>query len=254
MAPTTVVKFSRSEGFDLSSRSHQNNLDSELLASRLSKRLDISVSQNLIELALTHRSFAYESGGIPTNERLEFLGDSVLGLIITEELYRRFPDLDESRLSPLRSSVVNTQALADLARSLQLGDYLRIGKGEEVTGGRDKNSILADSFEAVIGAIYLDNGLAATQQILLGWLTPVLDRVISEGGGVDSKSALQELSAALGYGVAEYEIQESGPDHDKSFTARAIVNGTQYAWGNGKSKRQAEQIAAKLALDTLKSK
>jgi len=107
----------------------------------------------LLELALTHRSFAYESGGLPTNERLEFLGDSVLGLVVTEELYKKFPELDESRLSPLRSGVVNMRALAAIAKELELGAFLRIGKGEESTGGREKNSILADSLEALVGAI-----------------------------------------------------------------------------------------------------
>jgi len=122
------------------------------LNSRLTEKLGISVKEELLTLALTHRSFAYESGGLPTNERLEFLGDSVLGLIITEALYERFPDFDESRLSPLRSGVVNMRALAQIARDLELGASLRIGKGEENTGGRDKNSILADSLEALVGA------------------------------------------------------------------------------------------------------
>ena len=121
----------------------------------LTEKLGISVSPELLELALTHRSFAYESGGLPTNERLEFLGDSVLGLVVTEALYEKFPDLDESRLSPLRSGVVNMRALAIIGRDLGLGTALRIGKGEEVAGGRDKNAILADAFEALVGAIYL---------------------------------------------------------------------------------------------------
>jgi ribonuclease-3 len=208
----------------------------------------------LLELSLTHRSFAYESGGIPTNERLEFLGDSVLGLVITEELYQRFPEMDESKLSPLRSSVVNTKALADLARTLGLAPHLRIGKGEESTGGRDKNSILADSFEALVGAIYLEHGLATTQHQLLEWLNPVLDLAIKDGGGVDAKSALQELAAARGLGLAEYAISESGPDHNKSFIAQAVVAGVKYPEGAGKSKREAEQVAARLALATLNSK
>jgi ribonuclease-3 len=121
----------------------------------------------LLELALTHRSYSYEAGGIPTNERMEFLGDSVLGLVVTDELYEKFPDLDESRLSPLRSGVVNMRALAQVARDINLGQYLRIGKGEEATNGRDKNSILADSFEALVGAIYLDHGYTKTAEIVL---------------------------------------------------------------------------------------
>ena len=220
----------------------------------LCARLGISVAPQLLELALTHRSYAYESGGIPTNERLEFLGDSVLGLVITEELFRRYPEMDESRLSPLRSSVVNTRALADIARSLGLGEYLRIGKGEETTGGRDKNSILADSFEALIGAIYLDHGAEITKSTLLGWLTPVIEKTIAQGGGVDAKSALQELVAARGLGLAEYEISESGPDHDKSFIAVAVIAGDKFPPGAGKSKREAEQVAARHALESLNHK
>ena len=129
----------------------------------------------MLELALTHRSYAYEFGGLPTNERLEFLGDSVLGLVVTEELYTKFPELDESRLSPLRSGVVNMRALAQIARDLELGQYLRIGKGEETTGGRDKNSILADSLEALVGAIYLDLGFEKTQEIILNCLDQQLN-------------------------------------------------------------------------------
>ena len=134
--------------------------------SALIKALGISVKTELIDLALTHRSFAYESGGIPTNERLEFLGDSVLGLVVTQELYELLPDMDESRLSPLRSGVVNTKALAQIARDLKIGDFLRIGKGEESSGGRDKNSILADSLEALVGAIYIEHGFEETSKII----------------------------------------------------------------------------------------
>jgi len=162
--------------------------------------------------------------------------------------------MDESRLSPLRSSVVNTRALADIARSLGLGEYLRIGKGEETTGGRDKNSILADSFEALIGAIYLDHGAEITKSTLLGWLTPVIEKTIAQGGGVDAKSALQELVAARGLGLAEYEISESGPDHDKSFIAVAVIAGDKFPPGAGKSKREAEQVAARRALESLNHK
>lgn len=221
---------------------------------RLSERLGIAIENELLILALTHRSFAYESGGIPTNERLEFLGDSVLGLVITEELFRRYPEMDESRLSPLRSSVVNTRALADIARSLGIGEFLRIGKGEEATGGRDKNSILADSFEALIGAIYLDQGAQVAKQSLLGWLTPVIERTIAHGGGVDAKSALQELVAASALGTVEYEMSESGPDHNKSFIATVVLAGEKFAPGAGKSKREAEQVAARNALETLNHK
>ena len=205
----------------------------------------------MLQLALTHRSFSYEAGGLPTNERMEFLGDSVLGLVVTDELYEKFPDLDESRLSPLRSGVVNMRALAQVAREINLGQYLRIGKGEEATNGRDKNSILADSFEALVGAIYLDHGYTKTAEIVLNLLRPVIDSAQSSGAALDGKTALQELAASLGLTSPEYEIGESGPDHDKSFTAIAILSGQRYPQGLGKSKREAEQAAAKLAHEVI---
>ena len=208
----------------------------------------------MLELALTHRSFSYEAGGLPTNERMEFLGDSVLGLVVTDELYEKFPDLDESRLSPLRSGVVNMRALAQVARDINLGQYLRIGKGEEATNGRDKNSILADSFEALVGAIYLDHGYTKTAEIVLNLLRPVIDSAQSSGAALDGKTALQELAASLGLTSPEYEIGESGPDHDKSFTAIAILSGQRYPQGLGKSKREAEQAAAKLAHEVISKK
>jgi len=140
----------------------------------------------LLELALTHRSFSYEAGGIPTNERLEFLGDSVLGLIVTDELYKLFPDLDESRLSPLRSGVVNMKALAQIAREINLGKYLRIGKGEETTNGRDKNSILADTFEALVGAIYLEHGYVRSAEVISKWIKPAIMDATSQGSSASS--------------------------------------------------------------------
>ena len=215
--------------------------------SALIEALGISVKSELLDLALTHRSFAYESGGIPTNERLEFLGDSVLGLVVTQELYEQLPDMDESRLSPLRSGVVNTKALAQIARDLKLGAHLRIGKGEETSGGREKNSILADALEATIGAIYLQHGFEATSKIILKWFRPVIASAKEQGMGIDGKTALQELTAARGLGLPEYVVTETGPDHDKSFTANALVGGEVIATGEGKSKRDAEQSAARSA-------
>lgn len=208
----------------------------------------------MLELALTHRSFSYEAGGIPTNERLEFLGDSVLGLVVTDELYKRYPNLDESRLSPLRSGVVNMRALAQIARDLKLGQHLRIGKGEEATNGRDKNSILADSLEALVGAIYLEHDYLKTAEIVLKWMQPALNEVSTLGAALDGKTALQEIAASLNLTAPEYEITESGPDHDKSFSAIANVGGEKFASGQGKSKREAEQAAAKLAHEELSSR
>ena len=212
------------------------------------------VEDKLLELALTHRSFSYEAGGIPTNERLEFLGDSVLGLVVTDELYKQFPNLDESRLSPLRSGVVNMRALAQIARDIKLGEHLRIGKGEEATNGRDKNSILADSLEALVGAIYIQHGYAKTAQIVLEWIKPALTLASDMGASLDSKTALQELTSDLNLSSPEYEITESGPDHDKSFIATVVVNSEKFPNGEGKSKREAEQAAAKLAYDLLSSR
>ncbi|MGI9170969.1 MAG: ribonuclease III [Candidatus Nanopelagicus sp.] len=222
--------------------------------SDLTEQLGISVKEELLELALTHRSFSYEAGGIPTNERLEFLGDSVLGLIVTEELYKKFPDLDESRLSPLRSGVVNMKALAQIAREIKLGTHLRIGKGEESTNGRDKNSILADSLEALVGAIYLQHGYEKTAEIILNWMKPSLDSVLTLGAALDAKTALQELAASMNLASPEYEISESGPDHDKSFIATALVGSERFPTGLGKSKREAEQSAAKFAHENLSSR
>jgi len=220
----------------------------------LTGTLGISVKEDLLQLAFTHRSFAYESGGLPTNERLEFLGDSVLGLLITEELYARFSDFDESKLSPIRSGVVNTRALAQIARELKIGEFLRIGKGEESSGGREKNSILADALEALVGVIYLQHGFTRTAEVVLKWFGPIIDEASKAGASLDGKTALQEIASSKNLTAPEYEIEESGPDHDKSFTAVAILSGEKFPMGSGKSKREAEQVAAKLAYDVINSR
>ena len=222
----------------------------ESLKARLAA-LGVPLPDEVINLALTHRSFAYESGGIPTNERLEFLGDSVIGLVITEELYKRFPEMDESGLSPLRSGVVSTRALSQVARLLGIGREVRIGRGEEVTGGREKNSILADSLEALIGAIYLEHGLEKAEHAIITLMQEAIEEAISRGATLDGKTSLQELVAARGEGSPEYEISESGPDHAKEFQATAIVAGERVSAGRGKSKREAEQEAARLAYQIL---
>lgn len=219
----------------------------------LNARLGVAVDPALLELAFTHRSFAYETGSKETNERLEFLGDSVLGLIVTEELYKRYPDFDESRLSPLRSGVVNMRALADIARELELGQYIRLGKGEEVTNGRDKNSLLADALEALIGAIYLQFGYGKCTEIVSSLISSTMDSAVARGAGLDGKTALQELAALLGKGAPEYIVSEEGPDHDKNFTAVAMLSGLAMSEGTGKSKREAEQVAARAAYEALKT-
>jgi ribonuclease-3 len=209
--------------------------------------LEVQLGADLLERALTHRSFAYENGGLPTNERLEFLGDSVLGLIVTDTLFREYPDLPEGQLAKLRAAVVNMRALAGVARGLQLGRYVRLGKGEEGTGGRDKASILADTLEAVLGAVYLDRGLAEADALVHRLFDPVIARSARLGAGLDWKTSLQELTAAEILGVPEYHVDESGPDHQKSFRASVRIAGHTYGEGEGHSKKEAEQQAAEAA-------
>src|SRR3954447_18867573 len=211
----------------------------------------VALDPDLLKRALTHRSYAYENGGLPTNERLEFLGDSVLGLVVTDALYRTHPDLPEGQLAKLRASVVNTRALAGVARSLDLGRWLLLGKGEEVTGGRDKASILADTMEAIIGAVYLDRGLEGVTTMVRRLFDPLMLAATEDGAALDWKTSLQELTAARGLGVPEYVVEESGPDHAKSFTAKALVGGELHGDGAGRSKKEAEQQAAEAAWRSL---
>ena len=216
-------------------------------AAELRDALGVPLGAELLERALTHRSFAYENGGLPTNERLEFLGDSVLGLIVTDTLFQSYPDLPEGQLAKLRAAVVNRGALAGVARGLRLGEYVRLGKGEEGTGGRDKASILADTLEAVIGAVYLDRGLPAADGLVHRLFDPVIARSARLGAGLDWKTSLQELTAAEVLGVPEYHVDESGPDHQKSFRASVRIGAHTYGEGEGRSKKEAEQQAAEAA-------
>jgi ribonuclease-3 len=220
----------------------------------LNAALGTNISSDLLELAFTHGSYSREFCGVPTNERLEHLGDSVLELIITGELYLKFPDVDESRLSKMRAGLVNNAALVPIAKELELGQYLRIGKGEEITGGRDKNSMLANALEALVGAIYLERGYALTEEIVLKWFRATIDSSDALDLGMDAKTALQELVAAKGMGAPEYEVTESGPDHNKSFEAVVVVSNEKFEVGEGKSKREAEQAAAKFAYDELSAR
>jgi ribonuclease III len=213
----------------------------------LMARLRVDVEPGLLQRALTHRSFAYENGGLPTNERLEFLGDSVLGLVVTDTLYRTHPDLPEGQLAKLRAAVVNAKALAGIGRALGLGDHVLLGRGEETTGGRDKSSIVADTVEAVIGAVYLDSGLDAATDLVHRLFDPLIAESAGLGAGLDWKTSLQELCAERSYGVPEYVVDESGPDHQKSFRARVRVSGELYGDGRGHSKKEAEQQAAATA-------
>ena len=214
---------------------------------RLAELLDVSIDPGLLRRALTHRSYAYEHGGLPTNERLEFLGDSVLGLVVTDTLYRSHPELPEGQLAKLRAAVVNMRALADVGRALALGDFVRLGRGAESTGGRDKSSILADTLEAVLGAVYIDQGLDAAARLVHRLFDPLIDEAATLGAGLDWKTSLQELTATAALGVPEYVVSEAGPDHEKLFTAVVQVSGVAYGEGRGRSKKEAAQEAAATA-------
>ncbi len=218
-----------------------------LPAGDLLTELGMSVDPELLDRALTHRSYAYERGGLPTNERLEFLGDSVLGLVVTEHLFVSYPDLSEGQLAKLRAAVVNSRALADIARDLDLGSVIHLGRGEESTGGRDKSSILADTLEAVLGAVYIDLGLEAAAGLVHRLFDPLIDQAATLGAGLDWKTSLQELTATAALGVPEYLVSETGPDHEKVFTAIVQVSGEPYGEGSGRSKKEAEQEAAATA-------
>jgi ribonuclease-3 len=219
------------------------------LASLLSA-LDVDIDAELLTLALTHRSYAYESGGLEPNERLEFLGDAVLSLVVTDHLFRTHPKLPEGQLAKLRASVVNMHALAGVARGLGpggLGEYLLLGRGEELTGGRDKTSILADTTEALIGAVYLQHGMEVARTLVHRLFDALLAEAPLLGAGLDWKTSLQELTAAAELGVPEYRVSEDGPDHLKEFTATAVIAGVARGVGQGRTKKEAEQRAAEAA-------
>ncbi|NYI83134.1 ribonuclease-3 [Saccharopolyspora hordei] len=219
--------------------------------------LGVELDAELLTLALTHRSYAYENGGLPPNERLEFLGDAVLGLVITDRLYNDHPDLAEGQLAKLRASVVNMHALAGVARGLGeggLGEYLLLGRGEELTGGRDKASILADGLEAVLGAVYLEKGIDVAREVVHRLFEPLLAEAPQRGAGLDWKTSLQELTAAASLGVPEYRVEEQGPDHRKEFSAYVAVGGQTYGRGDGRTKKEAEQKAAEAAWRQLSQK
>jgi ribonuclease-3 len=224
--------------------------DRQLLAAAL----DVPVDDALLLRALTHRSYAYENGGLPTNERLEFLGDAVLGLVVTDALYTSNPDLPEGQLAKLRASVVNMRALAEVARRLGedgLGSFVLLGRGEEATGGRQKPSILADTLEAVLGAVYESSGIDVARTLVRRLFDPVIDSSTNQGAGLDWKTSLQELLAQRLLGAAEYIVAESGPDHQKHFVAALCVGGEEIGSGEGGSKKEAEQRAAAVGVAAL---
>ena len=220
----------------------------EVSLESLDRALGVSFSDpSLREAALTHRSYAFERGTTVTNERLEFLGDSVLGLVVTDMAYLAYTDMPEGALAKLRAAIVNMTALADVARSLGLGDMVLLGKGEELSGGRDKSSILADALEAVFGAIYLDRGLEVTRELIERLFRPRMQAYVRGEGDRDYKTILQELASQELRSTPEYRLEERGPDHEKEFTATVYLSGEPFGTGTGRSKKEAEQQAAQEA-------
>jgi len=206
----------------------------------------------LLSQALSHRSWVAESSGAVSNERLEFLGDAVLGLVVTDHIFRTYPDRPEGELAKVRASVVSAAALAEVAVELNLGKMLRLGKGEDASGGREKPSILADATEAVIGAVYIDGGWDAAADLILELLGDRIADAAAGPGGQDYKTRLQELAARAFETLPEYEVVDDGPDHAKRFFAAVRVGDQRFGGGEGRSKKQAEQAAARLAWEALK--
>lgn len=225
-------------------------------SSALQQRISyVFENAGLLERALTHRSFANENKLSEHNERMEFLGDAVLNLVVSELLMQMRPQSPEGDLSRLRASVVSEQSLASIARSLSLGEFLRLGKGEAQTGGRDKDSLLADCLEALIASLYQDGGLAAASAFIHRHFSGPLTNAPAAGSGADSKTDLQELCQERMKTLPEYRvITASGPDHQKEFTVELSIKGEIYGRGIGKSKKEAEQRAAREALAKLRNR
>jgi len=207
-------------------------------------KLGVDIDDELLTLALTHRSYAYEHGGIPTNERLEFLGDSILGQAVTVMLYTKHPNLDEGDLAKRRASLVSSVALAEIARGIHLGEHVRLGRGEAQSGGAEKGSILADTVEAIIGAVYLSAGGDVATALVLRLIEPLLGDPDRFGAAMDPKTALQEAASHRRASAPTYQVTNTGPDHNKLFRAVVTVEGHVTATGEGSSKKQAEMAAA----------
>ena len=221
--------------------------------SQLSARLGYAFTNiSLLETAMHHRSWNAENDGGESNERLEFLGDAVLGWVVADIVYSQHSDLPEGKLTDLRKSVVNANALAEVAMDLGIGEYLMLGKGEDTAGGREKTSILSDALEAVIGAVYIDAGPQATHDVVSALMGK---RIVDAVGGLDrldAKTRLQELASKLEAHI-HYKVEDEGPDHEKMFFATVFVGDRELGYGEGKSKKAAEQIAAEIACDVLNS-
>lgn len=216
----------------------------EALERRIGVRFE---DRELLERALTHRSYAFENGGLRTNERLEFLGDAVLSLVVTDRIFHTHPESAEGRLAKIRAAAVKASSLATVAREIELGSCVRLGKGEAASGGADKDSILADTLEAVLGAIYLDQGPDVATTAVLGLFDERLDRLAGRGAALDYKTSLQELSASQFDALPTYEVSDVGPDHEKTFTATVAIAERTLGQGTGRNKKEAEQAAARVA-------
>ncbi len=218
------------------------------LAERLGEAIEVEfVDTGLAITSLTHRSYAFERGLTVTNERMEFLGDAVLGVVVTDLAFREFPDLPEGELAKLRAATVNMTSLADVAAERGLGDLVLLGRGEELSGGRAKASILADAMEAVLGAVYLDRGLEVATELIVRLFRPRMEAYARGEGERDYKTVLQELSAQEVGSVPDYRVAARGPDHQKEFTATVYLAGQPWGRGTGRSKKEAEQQAAREA-------
>ncbi|MBI2706191.1 MAG: ribonuclease III [Actinobacteria bacterium] len=221
-------------------------------AERLAERLGHAFTdRELLPLALTHRSWCAENAGFASNERLEFLGDAVLGVVVTDHVFRTYEGMPEGELAKLRAGVVSAATLAEVARNLDLGESLRLGKGEDASGGREKSSILADALEAVLGAVYVDGGFMAVAPIILRLLAEHIVEASAEPGNRDFKTQLQELAAHDFDQLPTYDVRDEGPDHEKRFFATVRLDGVVKGEGEGKSKKQAEQAAARAAWSVL---
>lgn len=223
--------------------------------SDLEKTLGIAFKNHaLLQQALYHRSYVNENlaAGISSNERLEFLGDAVLGFVVASELFNLSPNLSEGEMTKLRAALVSQKSLAALALSLKLGDFLCLGRGEDEGGGRNRPSNLASAFEAVLGAVFVDQGLEPAREFVLRLLAKELHTAVSGKEEADYKSRLQELVQSAGQQVPEYRVVEvAGPDHDRTFTVEVLVAGELKGTGKGRSKKEAETEAARHALESL---
>jgi ribonuclease-3 len=217
----------------------------------LSTRLGVDIEPQLLELALTHRSYAYENGNTPNNERLEFLGDSVLGFVVTAHIHDLLTDLPEGELTKVKNAVVSAAALSHVATSIGLGEFLRLGKGEDQTGGREKPNLLADAFEAILGAAYVSQGLEAAEGIIRKLVFPLLEDTDSLRANSDPKTTLGEIAQAQSKPVPDYVTTHEGPDHDRTFFATVSIDGKELGSGQGRSKKLAETQAAIDALSKL---